>query len=182
MSESIKVQFTNQYDLFRVMGANRMINKSHVQQLIDSIEERPNTIKYSPILVNENMYVIDGQHRLEALKELKMPVYFIVGKGLTVEDARLMNATMQNWSPMDFARSYAEGGNKHYKDYLYVRSRFKSNHTITANYLANGWLWFAQELVADCAVFVEESLNVDIFVAEYLQKCHAEVAVMTDVR
>lgn len=133
----VQVQFTNDYSLFKVMGANRMVNKGHVQQLINSIEERPNAIKYSPILVNEAMFVIDGQHRLEALKTLNMPVHFIVGEGLTIDDARLMNATMQNWSPMDFARSYAEGGNKNYQDYIYARKKFKTNHTITAHYLAN---------------------------------------------
>lgn len=137
MKDTITVQSTADYGKFKIMGANRMMKKSHVQQLINSIEERPETIKYNPILVNESMFVIDGQHRLEALKTLQMPVHFIIGKGLTIEDARVMNATMQNWTPMDFAKSYADGGNKHYADYLYARKRFGFSHTVTANYLAN---------------------------------------------
>ena len=35
----------------------------------------------SPILVNEKMEVIDGQHRLQAQKELNLPTYYIKNKG-----------------------------------------------------------------------------------------------------
>lgn len=133
----VKVQSTSDYKVFKVMGANRMVNKGHVQQLINSIEEKPDAIKYSPILVNKNMYVIDGQHRLQALMELKMPVTFIVGDILTIEDARRMNASMMNWSPMDYARSYSDGGNKNYTHYIRARRDFKTNHTVTAHFLSN---------------------------------------------
>lgn len=133
----MKVQSTSKYDDFQVMTGNRMVNRAHVRQLVESIEEKPESIQYSPILVNENMFVIDGQHRLEALKQLKMPVHYIVGEGLTIDDARRMNATMANWSPMDYAKSYAEGGNRNYREYIYARERYKTNHTVTAHYLAN---------------------------------------------
>ena len=56
---------TNDYNTFKVMPGNRPVNKLHVRRLSKSMEEKH---LMSPILVNEKMQVIDGQHRLEAQK------------------------------------------------------------------------------------------------------------------
>lgn len=108
------VQETNNYKQFKVLGANRHLNASHVKNLKTSLEEYGNFTQSRPILVNERFEVIDGQHRLAALKELGLPVFFTVIPGLRVHDARLMNINQKNWTPVDYLESYAKEGRKAY--------------------------------------------------------------------
>ena len=68
----------------------------------------------SPILVNEFMQIIDGQGRFTALKELNRPIQYMIYKGGTVEDCRVMNNAMTNWNSGDYIASYAVGGNESY--------------------------------------------------------------------
>ena len=65
------IYITADYGKFKKLPGNRDVKGT--QKIIDSIE----TVGYvlSPILVNENMEVIDGQNRLDALRALKLPVH-----------------------------------------------------------------------------------------------------------
>jgi hypothetical protein len=105
--EEGKVYSTEDYGLFHYIDSNRTINKSHVNHLIQSFENNPSLIQTRPILVNENMEVIDGQHRLQAASTLRLPVYFMLATGTNIESAQQMNALQRGWSLVDFARSYA---------------------------------------------------------------------------
>ena len=58
---------TNVHSIFKTQKGNRPINKNHLDRLILSMKKK---YLISPILVNEKMEVIDGQHRLQAQKEL----------------------------------------------------------------------------------------------------------------
>lgn len=113
-----KIESTSIYGLFKLMTGNRVINYNHVKELKRSMESHPELLPSNPIEVNENMYIIDGQHRWTACKELGMPVYYIVNEGATLDATRIENVTQRRWSLMDFAHSYAEGGNKDYKTFL----------------------------------------------------------------
>jgi hypothetical protein len=112
------VQVTDDYDDFKFLESNRPTNKKHIESLMKSFTESPDTAKARPILVNEKLEVIDGQHRVEALKALGLPVYYIVERGLTIQDAQRLNSTQKNWTIMDFARSYALEGMQNYQLFL----------------------------------------------------------------
>ena len=101
---------TDDYDIFKKLDGNR--DASNVKAILKSIENVGCVL--SPILVNENFEVIDGQHRLEAFKEKKLPVKFMVQKGIGLRECQAINTGMQNWQAMDFVRSYAEIGNENY--------------------------------------------------------------------
>jgi hypothetical protein len=101
------VHQTRDYGQFHYIDSNRTINKNHVQHLIQSFENNPALVQTRPILVNENLEVIDGQHRLQACSTLRIPVYYMIASGTNVESAQLMNALQRGWSLVDFARSYA---------------------------------------------------------------------------
>lgn len=101
------VHKTTDYGQFNYIESNRTVNKNHVQHLIKSFEENPGLVQTRPILVNQDMQVIDGQHRLQACATLRIPVYFMIASGTNVESAQLMNALQRGWSNVDFARSYA---------------------------------------------------------------------------
>lgn len=52
--------------------------------------------------------------RLQALKELKMPVEYIVQNGLNIRHCVSMNINQTNWNLQDYIKSYADRGLKSY--------------------------------------------------------------------
>ena len=56
------------------------------------------------------MEVIDGQGRLAACEALNLPVYYVMKKGLKIEDCMSMNMKMENWKIPDYISSYAQRG------------------------------------------------------------------------
>lgn len=107
---------TNNYDEFKRLIGNREVNPKRVKQIKNSIED----IGYitNPIVVNENMEVIDGQGRLQALKELGKPIEYIIIKGIGIKECLYMNINQEKWSILDYVKSYAEMGNENYKRLL----------------------------------------------------------------
>lgn len=71
-----QIQRTNDYSIFKQVSFNRGKNKRHIES-IKNIILKENLLRLHPILVNEHMEVVDGQHRLEAAKELGLDVFYI---------------------------------------------------------------------------------------------------------
>lgn len=132
---STKVLKTTNYNSFKLINGNRHISNNHVKHLAEAMRDRPETNSVRPILVNGDMEIIDGQHRFEACKLLNEPIYYIKGEGLTLEDAQRLNATQRNWSPMDYAYSFAIAGDESYQQYLDFRAEYKLPHNTTLAYL-----------------------------------------------
>lgn len=130
MSE-IVVQNTADYTKFQKLMANRDLSRKHVNSLKNAISKKPDILKAQPILCNENLFIIDGQHRFQAAVELNMPIYYTIVPGIGIETARAMNILQRRWGPLDFAKSYALGNNKNYKEYLQARQDYEElNHTV----------------------------------------------------
>lgn len=70
------IQKTKEYNIFKYINFNRTKKKHHIEQ-VKKIIQKENLLHLHPILINEKMEVIDGQHRLEAAKELGLEVYYI---------------------------------------------------------------------------------------------------------
>ena len=124
---------TTDYSMFKVLHGNRSVEPGRVAKIKNSIK----TVGYIPnsIIVNEKLEVIDGQGRLQALKELKLPVYYQVVNGIGINECRAMNINQTNWSTLDFAKSYAEEGNQDYQKLLRFITKFQpflSLNTIVA--------------------------------------------------
>lgn len=105
---------TTDYDRFVPIMSNRELDKRHVMNLQRSIKQR-NLLMVRPIIVNENMEVIDGQHRLAAAQMIDEPVYYLQVKGLTQQDLAVLNTHQKNWSVMDFVNFYTLQGVAEYK-------------------------------------------------------------------
>lgn len=112
------VQQTMNYDQFRFIESNREQNRGHIEAIKKAFEEMGNLTAVQPILVNERYEIIDGQHRFHACRELGLPIYFTMQRGLGVKDARNMNILHRTWRLNDFARSYAEGGDQNYQKFV----------------------------------------------------------------
>lgn len=109
-----EVYVTSDYSQFKRLEGNRDPRSS--KAIIESIK----AIGYidNPILVNEKMEVIDGQNRLEALKQLEMPVYYHIVEGIGADEAVRLNIGRSNWKTLDYVKSYAERGNESYQKLL----------------------------------------------------------------
>lgn len=70
------IQKTKSYEIFNSVKFNRTINKRHLEE-IKNIIRKDNKLHLHPILVNEKMEVIDGQHRLQSARELEVDIYYV---------------------------------------------------------------------------------------------------------
>ena len=104
---------TRDYDLFRIKPSNRPIDGQHVKRLKRSLEAK-NRMNDFPVIVNRNMEVIDGQHRLEACKEMGIPVHYKIVDDLIDDDMVRLNVASKRWSYNDVLNYYVSQGNKEY--------------------------------------------------------------------
>lgn len=108
-------KFTTDYDIFKFLEYNRYkITKESLDRLIKSIKER-NLLHHRPILVNEDFYIIDGQHRLLAAKELKVPIFYTISEDFQQKDVHVYNEAQKQWVDLDYLNYYEKRGNPHYK-------------------------------------------------------------------
>ena len=107
-----EVNQTVNYSMFKRLSGNRSIPVSRVNKIKNSIL----SVGYvtSPIIVNENLEIIDGQGRLEALKQLSLPVEYIIHENAGINECRAMNLYQTNWTMTDYIESYAEEGIESY--------------------------------------------------------------------
>ena len=111
---------TTNYDQFIFLRSNRAINDNHVYKLVKLIMAEGH--QKEPVIVNEKLEVISGQHRIKACEKLKMKVTYIVVPGLTIKDAREMNNSQKPWSFMDHLRCYGHSTHHNYQAYKQVDS------------------------------------------------------------
>lgn len=112
----VRVKITDEYNIFTFADGNRAVNPAQVKKLIKSIENIG--LIPTPIIVNEKLQILDGQHRVEACRQLKMPVYYIVVPGAGMKEATAMNANNKNWLAQDYLNFYASEG---VADYVFLK-------------------------------------------------------------
>ncbi len=123
--KKLTIYSTKDYTVFKRQKANRAkeiwtdpVKNKHVAALRDSMEE---SLLFTMLIVNKQMEVIDGQHRLAALRLLGGEVYFIVIDNYNGEETKIFNISNRNWSSMDYCLHHSELGKPDYtKAYNYV--------------------------------------------------------------
>jgi hypothetical protein len=131
-----KIFQTKDYSAFKSIEGNRPLDERHVKELMKNIEKHGNLTPSFPVVVNENIEVIDGQHRIAALQELGWPVFYQVQEGLGLEVVQGINHASRNWSWLDYAESFAAQGNKNYRMLLEAREAFHEGAAVLMAYLA----------------------------------------------
>lgn len=114
---------TLDYNRFRFFNTNRSIVESHVRKLMASISEIG---LLEEITINEDYYIIDGQHRFEALKRMGEHIVAKIKIGASSDSIIPVNIIRKGWSIMDYINHYAERGNNHYK---LIREVIENNDT-----------------------------------------------------
>ncbi len=106
-----EVKESYDYKAFTFMDANRKINSRNYAKLVASMNEEQLCI---PIIVNEKLEIIDGQHRYTAAKELGLPIYYIVQRGYGIAQVKRANMVGTNWTKEDFLESHVQDGTGEY--------------------------------------------------------------------
>lgn len=91
----------------------------------------------SPIIVNEYMVVIDGQHRLEHAKKAGVPIEYIIKPGLNEHDIVRMNTTQRKWNMMNYIESYANQGSEEYVSLLNLLNKKYAGTTVVISVARN---------------------------------------------
>ena len=103
---------TNNYDRFKLAVENRDIKSTHVKDIKKSMIKNRGWIG-APMVVDPNGYIIDGQFRYTAAKELGIPVEYVISDtnmAICVE----LNTTAKTWNTEDYIKNYANSGDNNY--------------------------------------------------------------------
>jgi hypothetical protein len=121
METMFKLSTTQDYSLFE-LAKNRSINSKEVEKKRKSIEKIG---LQSPIIVNRSYEIVDGQHRFEALKQLNMPIDFLISYNWKKEeDTATINNTQKGWNTENWAEFRASQGNKQIKEALELAKNY----------------------------------------------------------
>ncbi len=112
--EESKIYGTRNYSMFTRDEANRPVCPEKVTKLMASIQEK-NLLHLWPIVVDLNLRVMDGQHRLAAAELLGVPIYYVVSGQITILDVPRVTGVITKWTPQNYMHYYC----KHrVRDYL----------------------------------------------------------------
>lgn len=114
-----QVNSTNDYEKFSILDGNRKVNLSHLNRLKDSFKQN---YLLSPIIVNEQFEIIDGQHRFLAAKDLQLPINYIKCEDYSLREVQILNTNSKNWNKEDYLKSYCDLG---YPEYIKFREFMK---------------------------------------------------------
>lgn len=125
---------TKNYDLFTNIEGNRNLNMIHLNRLKKSIQDN---YLFTCLIVNENYEIIDGQHRFEALKELELPINYVMIRGYNLKHVQILNQNSRSWQMDDFIDAYVKLGYKDYLIYQQFQQKYGLSHTVTYALLLN---------------------------------------------
>lgn len=111
------------YSVFHPLLGNRSIDEYRKAKIRKSVAKVGWIL--NPIVVNEKFEVIDGQARLEVLKEMGLPVQYVIACGTGVDECISMNISQSTWRTEDYVSSYAELGNQNYARLMLLTSHFE---------------------------------------------------------
>ncbi len=155
------IKKTKEYDIFTFRDDNReKIDQAHIKRLIESIKAR-NLLELRPIVVNEKMEVIDGQHRLLAAKALGCEIFYQQEKKLDAVDIVRMNIS-KPWTMGDFLNFYVHHNYIEYKKL----AEFMKKHNLTLKVAMTIALGQARQGYHEFRLgefkFHEESLSIEL--------------------
>ena len=117
---------TSDYTIFKKLKGNRKVKKN--KNLRKELEDMGQT---SPIVVNSNFEVIDGQHRLDILKSMGKPVSFIISNAIAPRMVISMNTAQVNWKDIDYLEFYVAQGNAPYIRLQQIYNQYQKYVSLT---------------------------------------------------
>lgn len=149
-----KILSTKDYNLFKKMVGNRPTQLFRVKKILKSIEK----VGYitNPIIVNDKMEIIDGQARFEALKQLNLPIDYIIVNNAGIKECISMNTYNSNWKEMDYINSYVNVGNINYIRFKELLDTYRQGLYVTST-AVKGTLKLESRAVRDGDLIITEN-------------------------
>lgn len=136
-----KVYYTRDYSRFKMILGNRTLNQSKINKIIRDIDNGIDMLKYCPIVVDNDMNVIDGQHRLSVAKKLKSNIwYMIMDNTPELYDIAKINSNTDRWKTKDFLKCYIATGNDQYIMLKKFLETYQINISTAINLLMFGYV------------------------------------------
>ena len=112
MKTSERIYTTTMYSQFKKVRGNRQPKEHSIIKIAKSMEN----FGYvgSPIIVNKELKIIDGQHRLEACRLTKTPVEYII-RPYGDNEMKILNSIKLSWTKYDSLEQYVTLGDNDYK-------------------------------------------------------------------
>lgn len=119
-----EMKSTTDYDIFNTLVGNRKValDPGHLKKMKASISA-DNQLNIHPIAVNKDFEVIDGQFRLEAARQLGVPIFYI--KSDTVSDMHIItcNSNQKAWNVENYISFFET--REQIPDYLLIKNMLK---------------------------------------------------------
>lgn len=122
-----KIYTTSDYTIFKFFPENRPISKKHVRSLAEDSTFSSNFIN-STIEVTPDHYIIDGQHRFIAAKQLGIPIHYQICYSDPFLQIKNRNVNQKRWKFDDYINFYANA-NESYLFLKEIRSYFGVSFT-----------------------------------------------------
>jgi len=108
MKTNFELGETKEYQMFKTLDHNRSISEKNVSKILSSIKEQG---IQCPIVVDSRGNIVDGQHRLEALRRLNMVVPYIISYNWGDDKSISKLQEGLKWNSLDYCKSNASKGN-----------------------------------------------------------------------
>lgn len=82
------------------------------------------------MFVNKDLKIIDGQHRLAAIKELGQPVIYCILKDYSLSQVTRYNINNKNWNDDNYVKMYCDLDYREYIIYKRFKEQFGLGHSI----------------------------------------------------
>ena len=124
--KGLKIYKTFDYDKFTLIKGNRKIKTFQVNRLKASYEKGQIPV---PLIVNKSFEIIDGQHRREAIRQLNLPLPYMIINDADIKEVQALNMRQKNWNMNDHLKCYVERGLEMYIKYNEeIHNRFYFDH------------------------------------------------------
>lgn len=117
----MKIDQSKNYNQFKFYRENRLTSSANIKSIAESIKVHG---LICPIVVDRDFYIVDGQNRFEALKELKKPVTYVLNT--KADKYSVIQANIQkSWALTDYINFYARDGFSDYQDLLSFYEQYR---------------------------------------------------------
>ncbi|MES2395846.1 MAG: ParB N-terminal domain-containing protein [Bacteroidota bacterium] len=114
-----KIYRTISYGKFKLIKGNRELSQKKINKIVKSVNNGNNLLQHCPIIVDEGMSIVDGQHRFSACVKLNHEVFYVITKSSSgLVDIADLNSNTDKWANKDFIACFCDTGKQ---DYIKLR-------------------------------------------------------------
>jgi hypothetical protein len=135
---SVQIYWTKDYGQFKFLRGNRDLNEPKIKRIVKSVLGGLEFFQFCPIMVNEDMYIIDGQHRFVVCKQLRRNIYYVIVPDFKLRQIAEINNNTSKWKERDYLNCYTDVGLEDYKVLDEFAGKYSISIKVAASLLMQG--------------------------------------------